>query len=471
MKSKHRRPWVQPFSLLVVLVGMVDYAAFHFSLLLGYLLWVRFPWHGHWQYFADFSQILWVLPPLAVLVFKAVGLYKPEMGILSVQEQSLIFKAIWVIYFIFFSVTFFYRVFEVSRLATLYSMVLAMFSVSFERYFFRRLFAWLNESGIANRKAVIFGAGFRGTRLARWIHDTPQLGIQVIGFLDDEPQTLHKAPESLPILGGLGNLGRLYEDKDISVVFISQRNLSEDRVMDIIQRCRKLRIQCWVIPSLYQFHVEHVEMQHIGGIPLLAFREPFGRRFYEIFKMALDKTAAVCFVILTSPVWAAIAISIYVTAGLPIFFKQIRVGRGEKHFMMYKFRTLKSGTKKAALSPELEKSGEKAATPLGPFLRRSGLDELPQLINVLRGEMSMIGPRPEMPFLVERYGPLEKERLNVQPGITGLWQISEDRKRLLIHENMDYDLYYVEHMSFNLDFAIAVKTIAIIVKRFFKTKI
>ena len=107
MSSKHRRPWIQPFSLLVVLVGMVDYAVFHFSLLASYLLWVHFPWHGHWQYFADFSQILWVIPPLAVLVFKAVGLYKPEMGILSVQEQSSIFKAIWILYFIFFSATFF----------------------------------------------------------------------------------------------------------------------------------------------------------------------------------------------------------------------------------------------------------------------------------------------------------------------------------------------------------------------------
>jgi len=100
----------------------------------------------------------------------------------------------------------------------------------------------------------------------------------------------------------------------------------------------------------------------------------------------------------------------------------------------------------------------------------SGLDEIPQLFNVLKGEMSLVGPRPEMPFLVEKYGPLEKERLTVQPGITGLWQISEDRKRLLIHENMDYDLYYMENMGFNLDLAILLKTFFAVFKRIYPAK-
>jgi lipopolysaccharide/colanic/teichoic acid biosynthesis glycosyltransferase len=123
---------------------------------------------------------------------------------------------------------------------------------------------------------------------------------------------------------------------------------------------------------------------------------------------------------------------------------------------------------KANISPELLAASP--ATPLHPFqrfLRRSGLDEIPQIINVLKGDMSMIGPRPEMPFIVKGYGSLERERLTVKPGITGLWQISEDRKRLLIHENMDYDLYYIEHLSFNLDLAILMQTVFVVLKRLF----
>lgn len=134
---------------------------------------------------------------------------------------------------------------------------------------------------------------------------------------------------------------------------------------------------------------------------------------------------------------------------------------------MLKFRTLRPASRKDEVSPELQK-GSKKLNPFFALLRRTGLDELPQLINVLRGEMSIVGPRPEMPFIVDKYGPLERERLNIKPGITGLWQISKERKKLFIHENMDYDLYYVEHLSFNLDLAILVKTIWTVLSRIFE---
>lgn len=463
--SPERQRMLSAFGLLVFVVALTDVMVFQTSLAGGYLLWVRFPWHGNWQYFSEFSRIMWVLPPLAIVVFKAIGLYRPEMGVMSVMEQSLIFKAIWILYALFFGATFFYREVEISRLATLYSMVLATFLISTERFFFRRIFSWLNEKGIANRKALVYGAGFHGVRLARWIRQTPQMGIQVLGYLDDDPERLLKRPETPPIVGGLKALTKWVQTRQVSILFISHRKLSEDKVIEIIQLCRQLQISCWVIPSLYQFHVEHVEMQHIGGIPLLAFREPFGRRYYEFFKHAIDKVLALLLLIVSSPLWLVVALGIGMTSGPPVFFKQRRVGKQGVIFTIYKFRTLKASQTKEAVSPELEKAVEKVTTPLGRFLRRSGLDEIPQLLNVLKGEMSLIGPRPEMPFLVQRYGPLERERLNVRPGITGLWQISEDRKRLLIHENMDYDLYYVEHMGFNLDLAIAVKTVTVILKR------
>ncbi len=454
------------YRLLKVFVGCLDFLCFQAALLVGFWLWISFPWHGNYQYFSDYSLILWILPPIAIVVFNAVGLYEPEMGVIGVQEQSLIFKAVWIVYFIVFAASFFYREVSFSRLATFYSIFIALFFLSLARLFIRALFSWLNRKGIASRYAFIFGAGYHGQRLERWIRQSPQLGIQVVGFLDNDVEKLTKKPEAPAYLGPLSDLKSLAEANKISLLFIAHRQLNEEQIVDIFQRCRDLGIQCWAIPSLYRFRVEKVQLRNIGGIPLVGFREAFSRRSYIVVKRGLDIIIGSLLLLIALPLMGAIAIGIYVTAGQPIFFKQTRVGIHGKKFVMYKFRTLKQ-RKKDELSPELQKDAAPAYLPMGKILRRTGLDELPQLINVLGGEMSLVGPRPEMPFLVEKYDFLERERLTVKPGITGLWQVSEDRKRLLIHENMDYDLYYIEHLSFNLDLAILAKTFTTIVKRLF----
>lgn len=135
------------FKSLKMIVLLFDFLMFQASLAIGYLLWVRIPWHGNWQYFDEFSVVLWILPPLAIIVFKAIGLYKPEMGVIGVQEQTLIFKAIWITYFVILAFSFFYREIQFSRLATLYSMFISIILVSFERFFIRQAFIWLHKKG------------------------------------------------------------------------------------------------------------------------------------------------------------------------------------------------------------------------------------------------------------------------------------------------------------------------------------
>ena len=456
------------FRMLSVFVSLLDFLSFNASLLIGYWLWIAFRWHGNFQPFSVYSMILWILPPVGLIVFKAVGLYKPEMGVIGVQEQSLIFKAIWITYLIIFALSFFYRGVSFSRLATFYSIFISLFFISIERFLIRRFFEWLNRKGIAVRHAVIYGAGYHGQRLERWIRQSPQLGIRVIGFLDDAVDRLVKKPVAPPWIGYLADLQKIAAKKNLEMVFVAHPKLEENKVVEIFQLCRDLRLECWAIPSLYQFYVERAQFQNIGGIPLVGFREGFGRRSYVAVKRVLDVGIASVMLILTLPLWLFLSAALWITSGPPIFFHQIRIGKNNKRFVLYKFRTLRSGTRKDEISPELRKE-KKMTTPFAAFLRRSGLDELPQLINVLRGDMSLVGPRPEMPFIVDKYGSIERERLTVKPGLTGLWQISEDRKRLLIHENMDYDLYYVENMGFNLDLAICVKTFWTVLKRFLET--
>ncbi|MBI3313092.1 MAG: sugar transferase [Candidatus Omnitrophica bacterium] len=452
--------------------ALADFLALELALLAGYWLWIAFPWHGNYQPFQAFAVICWTLPFLGVAVFSAVGLYKAESGILGVEEQSLILKAIWIIYFLGFAASFFYRQIHFSRLAITYSIFIAILIVTAERFFFRRLFMVFNQKGIGVRHALIYGAGHQGQRLERWIQQSPKLGIRVLGYLDDEVQQLHKKPERTPILGKLDDFKNLVKKKNISLLFVAYRKLPEERVIEIFQLCRRLGIQCWVIPSLYQFHVERAELMNIGGIPLVGFREGFGQRSYALIKRLLDIAISFFLIILISPLMLSIVVLVRALAGKPVFFRQIRIGLNGKKFMMIKFRTLKSKKQhQDEISPELRESEPSTSNtiPFGAFLRRTGLDELPQLFLVFSGDMSLVGPRPEMPFIVEKYGPLEKERLSVKPGITGLWQISDDRKRLLIHENMDYDLYYIEHRSFNLDLAILMKTAFTLLKRLIGT--
>ena len=453
------------FNFLTAAVAVLDFICLEAAVLIGFWLWISFPWHGHHQLFSDYAKILWVLPPVGLLVFTLVGLYKPEMGVIGVEEQSLIFKAVWIMYLLTFAISFFYRHVHFSRLAIFYSIFAAISLLSIERFGVRRFYEWRHKRGIGLRRALIYGAGHQGQRLARWILQSPKLGIQVEGFLDDQAESLVKRPVKPPLMGGLSDLKRIVSKKKVSLLFIAHRKIGEEKVIEIFQCCQGIGIKCWIIPTLYRFHIERAELTNIGGIPLVGFRQGFGRGYYQSIKRLLDLLMAIVLSPFLLVFGGLIAAGIRLNAKGPLFFQQVRIGQDGRKFTMYKFRTLYN-VKPEQVSPEIAGKGQcRVTTPFGAFLRRTGLDEIPQLLNVLKGDMSFIGPRPEMPFLVEKYGPLERERLSIKPGITGLWQISEDRKRLLIHENMDYDLYYVEHLSFNLDLAIVVKTFGTVLKR------
>ena len=177
---------------------------------------------------------------------------------------------------------------------------------------------------------------------------------------------------------------------------------------------------------------------------------------YLILKDVLDKLVAAMCLVLFSPMFLVAALAIKLDSKGPIFFRQKRVGLHAKIFDIYKFRTMTTDTDPYAVNPV--DVHDTRITRMGRFLRKSSLDELPQIINVLKGEMSLVGPRPEMPFIVETYEEVHKERLKAKPGITGLWQLSCDRERP-IHENMDYDLYYIRNCSFSLDVAILIETL------------
>ncbi|MBV9340924.1 MAG: sugar transferase, partial [Acidobacteria bacterium] len=172
-------------------------------------------------------------------------------------------------------------------------------------------------------------------------------------------------------------------------------------------------------------------------------------------KRACDFAGSLILIFLSGPIFVLVALLIKLDSQGSVFFRHTRVGRHGKPFTMYKFRTMRSEASAYDYSPR--GSDDPRITPLGKFLRKSSLDELPQLFNVMEGKMSLVGPRPEMPFIVEQYLERHRQRLEVKPGLTGLWQLSGDRA-FLIHENIEYDLYYIQHRNFFMDLAILLHT-------------
>jgi exopolysaccharide biosynthesis polyprenyl glycosylphosphotransferase len=216
-----------------------------------------------------------------------------------------------------------------------------------------------------------------------------------------------------------------------------------------------------VVPRFYHLMSQRVKIENLDSIPLIS-RPDRGMGFVtSAMKRALDISLSCLLLLLSAPVFLFAAILIRHDSEGPVFYRQVRIGKLGRPFRMFKFRTMYQHMSGDAVAPK--DHFDPRITPVGRMLRRYSLDELPQLLNVLRGEMSLVGPRPEMPFIVEQYGPLQRERLRAKPGITGLWQISYARTEA-IHQNLDYDIYYVENRSLLLDVVILVLTVFAVVK-------
>jgi len=257
------------------------------------------------------------------------------------------------------------------------------------------------------------------------------------------------------VIGGQNHL-KGCKDLGIDMIYIALPSASFDRNQKLVEQCNQEGIDYAIVPNAYEKFIQQVELFEIGGIPIL-HRKPNGAgNFYYIFlKRVLDFAFATALITLFSPLILILGAMIKLDSKGPVIFKQKRVGLKGKEFTFYKFRTMYIEAPKYARSPDAK--NDPRVTKVGRWLRRTSLDEMPQLFNVFRGDMSMVGPRPEMPFIVDTYTSLERQRLEAKPGITGVWQISAVRGEP-IHANIEYDLFYLHNRSLLLDLAILVKT-------------
>jgi exopolysaccharide biosynthesis polyprenyl glycosylphosphotransferase len=328
---------------------------------------------------------------------------------------------------------------------------------------------------LVGRPVLIMGAGLVGAQVARRLEDHPEYGLCPVGFLDNDPRSLAEVGgRDVPVLGTTEDLDEVVQRTAVRNLIVAFSSVADARVSRLIQRCQELGIEVSVVPRMFDTINNRVGYDTVGGLPLLSFTavNPKGVQF--ALKHAFDRVFAVALLIVLFPVLACTALAVRLTSPGPIFFRQRRVGRDGTLFDLYKFRSMHVGRSEQESSEDDELAwqlggdtapggveGEDRRTPIGRFLRRTSLDELPQLLNVVRGEMSVIGPRPERPEFVElfrqdvtRYG----DRHRVKSGITGWAQVHGLRGQTSLAERVEWDNYYIAHWSLTLDLKILALT-------------
>jgi exopolysaccharide biosynthesis polyprenyl glycosylphosphotransferase len=324
------------------------------------------------------------------------------------------------------------------------------------------------RTGRRCRQALIVGAGHVGQLVARRLIERPELGLDPVGFLDKDPVELEPQTPGLPVLGGSRDLEKVIRDHTVDHVIFTFSTAPHDVLLRMISRCQDLGISVSIVPRLFEKVTTRSKLDHLGGLPLLSLHSVDVEGWQLRLKYALDRILAALLVVLTLPLLLGSALAVWCSSGWPILYRQTRVGRDGKEFEMLKFRTMRPASEEASafdLLPGMAPGGVEGVdrrTRVGVFLRRTSLDELPQLINVLRGEMSLVGPRPERPEFSEmfsqtvyRYG----DRLRVKSGITGWAQVHGLRGQTSLSERIEWDNYYIENWSLLLDLRIIAMTV------------
>lgn len=390
------------------------------------------------------------------------GLYTRRRGITRIEEMNLLIRSAWIGLLLVASLGFLFKELDLARAVVITTAVLNLVLLGAGRTFFRRLEARLQETGHADVRALIVGAGISGVRALQKIQDHPEVGYKVVGFLDDDPGKKGTQIGRAEILGTLADFRAVVEREEIDEVIIAIPSMPHKEILNLVMEVEAFDVRFRIVSDLFGVLAHETKIDLIEDVPIFDLKSGKADTQYETLKRALDLTACLLALPLLILLHLFIAAAIKLDSPGPSLFTQDRVGRYRKNFKMYKYRTMYVDTPKYAVAP---KTGEDPRiTKIGKVLRATSLDELPNLLNVILGDMSLVGPRPEMPFIVDTYEEWQLKRLDVKPGVTGLWQIL-GRKDLPLHENLEYDFYYIKNRSLSLDISILLKTVTAVLSR------
>lgn len=447
----------------LILLFVSDFLFINLAWTIYYLIRIKSGWIPYTNP-VEFLLPLFVVYIFWAIIFSFSGLYQHWFVRSRFDEGVAIIKAVSIGCFILFFSIFLDDALNnakaISRFLILIYWVLMIFFVSAGRVLIRSFQINLLEKGIGLRNTLIVGTGQRARDLSGLVKRYPQLGYQVIGFVGIDSEI----PDG-NILGNLSNIEKTIKQNLVNDILIALESNQKDSLFEVIRHCHREKVNLKIMPDTYEIVSGLVKTNQLYGVPLIEVMPEIMSHSSKLLKRIIDVGVSSVTLIILSPFLIIIVVIIKITSKGPIFYKQVRVGKNGKEFIMFKFRSMVQNAEE--YGPEWAGEKDPRITGIGRLLRKVYIDELPQMINVLKNDMSLIGPRPERPHFVELLKtefPYYYKRLAVKPGISGWAQIKHKYDASLddVREKLQYDFYYIENMSLRLDFKILVNTLLVI---------
>ncbi len=418
------------------------------------------------SYLPDFWLPATIVYVYWVVVFLFFGLYRSWHAKSRFDEFALVFKATGfgsiIIFFVIFLDDTSARAHVDSRLLIALYWVMILFFVGGGRVCLRTIHRRFLLSGVGLRNAIIVGWNEKARRLHDLVEQHRALGLQVVGFIKVDKRKTGFEYKGTHVIGSTDELTALIEKHAVKEILIALESTDHDKLLDIIGHCNGHDVSMKILPDMYDIISGQARTNQIYGFPLIEIMPEIMKPWEQNMKRLTDILVALFVLGVSSPLWFVIAIAIKLDTPGSVVYSQERVGKDGKIFKMHKFRSMRADAEKDS-GPVWAPAHDARVTKVGRFLRNARLDEIPQFINVLDGDMSLVGPRPERPFFVEKLSkdiPLYHRRLKVRPGITGWAQIKQGYDRTIedVKSKVRYDLFYIENMSFRMDIKILLYT-------------
>jgi exopolysaccharide biosynthesis polyprenyl glycosylphosphotransferase len=414
----------------------------------------------------DYTLLIAVAVPVGLILFWVYGLYEPRQVLGPVNEFKQVFHGVVAgVVLMFLSDSAFNL--QLSRGWAFIALLSGFVIVGGERLVLRKALHFMRRRGGDLTRTIVLGTNHEALTMARTLEREKWLGYDIVGFVDDDGPSGDEFVDQARVIGKTSEIRELIEDRHVGLVLVAATAFEAGRLNRLFWELQSMDVDLQITSGTLDLMASRMIIQSVAGVPLLYVRRTGMDRTQRTLKRAIDVLGAFFGLILLSPLLAFIALWIKKDSAGGAFFKQVRVGREGRLFTCWKFRTMVKDAeqKRAELEHLSEGPGllfklkeDPRVTKAGKFLRRYSFDELPQLWNVLRGDMSLVGPRPAIPVEVEQYDDWVRNRLQVKPGLTGLWQVS-GRTDTTFSDYVRYDLFYIQNWSLSLDLWILWRTL------------
>lgn len=453
-----------------IFLWTIDFLTINLAYITYYYLRTESGW------FQLISQPEFLLPMLVIyfywfIIFLFVGMYRTWFAASRFDELTLLFKTsffgIILLFFLIFIDDISYQQSSAQRYLIFIYWGIFFFFVGSGRIFVRSLQRRLLLKGIGRRNTVIIGYNERSKEVYEDIQRAKALGLDVIGFLlVNENADIQKEKDNDKILGTTDQIEEIVDKYEVKEVIIALDRHEHDLMLEVIAKCDFNDLTIKIVPDLYEIISGQARTNQLYGVPLIEVNPQLMPVWERKIKRLMDVVISLIVLILTLPITPLVSLAIKLNSEGPVFYKQTRVGKDGKEFKIYKFRSMFNNAEKHT-GPVWSTKNDPRITRVGKIIRKFRLDEIPQFINVLRGEMSLVGPRPERPYFVEMLSkeiPLYKRRLKVKPGITGWAQVKHKYDESIedVKKKLQYDLYYIENISLRMDLKILLRTIFVV---------